>query len=86
MTIEGGARAGLIAPDEKPTHTSRAGHAHPRARPGTWRSSTGSAPFRLRITIKIVRLDAAFAAGDRFLGLRRLKDVDFDHGAVPNPV
>jgi 3-isopropylmalate/(R)-2-methylmalate dehydratase large subunit len=41
MTIEAGARAGLIAPDEKTFAYIKDARARPRARPGTWRSNTG---------------------------------------------
>ena len=37
MSIEGGARAGMIAPDEKTFAFSRAARRRRRAPPGTWR-------------------------------------------------
>lgn len=52
MTIEGGARAGLIAPDEKPSNTSRASRARRRARRWNRQSPTGRRcrPTRALIT------------------------------------
>ena len=41
MSIEGGARAGLIAPDETTFAYVKGGRARPRARRGTWRWTTG---------------------------------------------
>ena len=55
MTIEGGARAGLIAPDEKTfEYVKGRNRARRRARPGTWRSNTGrrSIPTKTRITTR----------------------------------
>jgi 3-isopropylmalate/(R)-2-methylmalate dehydratase large subunit len=61
MTIEGGARAGLIAPDEKTYAYIKGARARPRARPGTWPSPTGRRCRRDEGAHfdKIVRLDAA---------------------------
>ena len=42
MSIEAGARAGLIAPDETTFSISKAGPTRPRAAPGTWRSASGA--------------------------------------------
>jgi uncharacterized membrane protein YhiD involved in acid resistance len=51
MTIEAGARAGLIAPDEKTYAYFKGRPRRPRARPGTWRSSTGRRCRRTRARI-----------------------------------
>ena len=51
MSIEGGARAGLIAPDEKTFAISRGARRHPRAKHGMRRRLTGRrcTPTRARI-------------------------------------
>ena len=51
MTIEGGARAGMIAPDQKPMTISMAGPRRPRARPGTRRGPTGTVCIRMKAPI-----------------------------------
>ncbi len=53
MSIEGGARAGLIAPDDTTCEYLRGRRHVPRGRPGTRRSSAGehSPPTRVRPTI-----------------------------------
>ena len=43
MSIEAGARAGMVAPTRPPSSTSRAASTHPRAKNGTRQSSTGRA-------------------------------------------
>jgi 3-isopropylmalate/(R)-2-methylmalate dehydratase large subunit len=50
LTIEGGAKAGLIAPDDKTFAYIQGKPAAPRARPGTWPRATGrpSSPIPTR--------------------------------------
>jgi hypothetical protein len=86
MTIEGGARAGLIAPDEKTYDLhSRAARARPRARPGTWPSKYWKTlpSTRARITTRSSARRRR-AAADRHLG-HLAGGRDSVTGAVPNP-
>jgi hypothetical protein len=70
MTIEGGARAGLIAPDEKTFEYVKGRRARRRARPGTWRGVLEDAEHRRgRAFRQGRRARCRQAAADRLLGL-----------------
>jgi 3-isopropylmalate/(R)-2-methylmalate dehydratase large subunit len=85
MSIEGGARAGLIAPDETTFAYIKGRPRRRRARPGTWRCATGRRsiprrrPFRSRGQARRLAV-----AADRHLG-HEPRDVVTIDGKVPDP-
>ena len=55
MAIEGGARAGLIAPDEKTLNIVEVDPTAPKERLGKWRLHTGK-PFSVMKRLNLIRL------------------------------
>jgi 3-isopropylmalate/(R)-2-methylmalate dehydratase large subunit len=85
MTIEGGARAGLIAPDEKTYAYFKGRRARPRARPGTWPSSTGRRCRRTRARITTRSSGSTPPMPPIVTWGSSPEDVISVTGAVPNP-